>query len=360
MLCVRHSRGVRLRDERARGVRHPDTHYGTPQGDATTGDNFVAGAGWWVDPGADSYVDDPVRERPLSTNTFFEDAGTGKWVHPGKYYAYLDIKEAAWGYNSDYLYFKMKLFGKGSINDVSSDPDFGTFASGTHYNIIFNQRLDGEANGGILLQITGDETTLWTGPAGTFESKATHAYWDKGPGGGDVGDTAITTTKEDGDSAGDGFEATRISSDGKLGGSGPVALYGRITPGPDHVSTMPTVEIALNYKLWNDNAATYDLPDIDPEAITLLIFETDRGIKDNANYLWNDGSTIGQEGSPYKINDEVGDPITQLKEVYELDRLRWRTVGETPVVPLPSGAGLTVLGLASLAVARWRKRRAAG
>ena len=327
--------------------------YDTPQADATTGDNFVAGAGWWVDPGADSHVDDFVRERPLSTNTFFDHGGSGQWVHPGKYYAYLDIKTAAWGYNSTHLFFQLTLFGKASFNDASSDPDYGTFASGTLYNIILNQSPDGEANGGILLRITGDETDLWTGPAGTFESKATEAYWDKDA---DVGDSGITTTKEDGDSAGSGFEQTRISSDGKLGGSGPEALWGRITPGADSLATMPVVEIALNYQLWNSNAATYDLPNIDPAAISLLVFETDQGIKDNANYLWNDKYTIGEEGAPYDINDEVGDPITQLKNVYELDRLRWT---KTQVVPLPSGAGLTLLGLASLAIARWRKRRSA-
>ena len=37
------------------------------QADCVTGDNFVAGTsgGWYVDPGCDSYVNDPLRERPL-------------------------------------------------------------------------------------------------------------------------------------------------------------------------------------------------------------------------------------------------------------------------------------------------------
>lgn len=68
-------------------------------------------------------------------------------MHPGAYYGYLDIETVAFGFDNTYLYSKFTRYAKGSTNDVHSDQDFRTFASGTKYNIILGDEVNGEANG---------------------------------------------------------------------------------------------------------------------------------------------------------------------------------------------------------------------
>jgi hypothetical protein len=113
---------------------------------------------------------------------------------------------------------------------------------------------------------------------------------------------------------------------------------------------MPMVEIAFNYLLWNQNATAMSLPLIDPAQTTFLVFEANRGTKDNQNYLWNDKYTIGEEGSPYPEFDEHGAPINHLQNVYELDRLYWEMAvvpenGNTWSALIALGIGLACLSI---------------
>lgn len=302
--------------------------------DAVTGDNFITDQGWYVTPGADEHVNDLNRERPLGTQDF--SSQSGQWVHPGKYYSYLDIVSAQWGYDSQYLYFQQTLYGNWDMDDAIDDRDYGVFGSGTFYNIIVGQRPDFEANGSVLLRARGDEQNTW---ATVYNSKGTEGYEDQD---GDVGGSGIAVTKEDGDSAGNGYEFQAILTDGYiLDSNNPEVLFARIAGADLSDDSQPVVEIAFDYQTWNEFAEENDLQIITPEDISLIVFETNRGTQDNANYLWNDKYTIGEEGAPYDIVDENGDPIDQLGNVYELDRAYW-------TVPIPGTVWLLGGGLIGL------------
>ena len=321
------------------------------QQDCTTGDNFIAGEGWYVDPGCDSYVNDPTRERPLQNSAQFP-AG-GEWVNQGAYRADLDIETAAFGYDNQYLYFRMTQYGKG-FNASADDPrDFGAFASGTLYNILLNVTPDpptpaGEANGGIILSVMGDKQELWTGPLGSFGTLSNTGFWDENA---DVGGNGITITKEDGELAGNGWE-TKIVADGHIEGVSPNqdVLFARIAPGANDLAAKPVIEIAFDYVLWNAMvAADPGLgPSISPNAIHFLVFEANRGVKPEANYLWNDKWTRSEEGSPYNIANENNVLMEQMVNVYELDRYHW-------VIPEPGSLPLLIGGLAAMGL--WRRGR---
>lgn len=138
-------------------------------------------------------------------------------------------------------------------------------------------------------------------------------------------------------------------SDGYLlDSNNPQILFSRYTPGPDSDTTKPTIEIAFDYQTWN--ATSGSSFDMDPTALTLLVFETDRGIKDNANYLWNDKYTREEEGNPYDAN---------LGNVYQVDRYQWSFTDPDPdIVPEPqTGAIWFLLGLCCLSVRYLRRPR---
>ena len=60
------------------------------------------------------------------------------------------------------------------------------------------------------------------------------------------------------------------------------------------------IEIAFDYVLWNAIVAADPTwgPQILPTDIHFLVFEANRGVKPEANYLWNDKWTRSEEGSP--------------------------------------------------------------
>lgn len=315
--------------------------------DAVTGSNFIPSSGWYVTPGADSHVNDFTRERPLG-NQDFSSVG-GQWVHPGQYYAYLDIVSARWGYDNKYLYFKQELYGNWSMSNATDSRDYGVFGSGTLYDIILNQNPDPDrANGSVLLRITGDAKETWLGPSGQYLAKGTQGWQDSDNS---VSGNGITVTKENGDSSGNGYEYEAIKMDGYLdSGPKPEVLFARVTGAALTDNSMPYVEIAFDYETWNSYRSALGLQTIAPLDIKTIVFETNRGLKDNQNYLWNDKYTQGEEGSPYNILDENGVPITQLGNVYELDRAQW-------AVPVPPSVLLLASGLLGLVGFRRKFRR---
>jgi PEP-CTERM motif len=309
-------------------------------GDAVTGDNYISGQGWWVTPGADQYENDFIRERPLSTNTYhnYNDGSNNYWVQLGTYYSYTDIVSGTWGFDSNYLYFKTTLYGNweqtlGSIGGGLTT-NYGVFGSGTQYRIILGQLPNGEANYSILLDAEGSKKETWTGPLGDFYSDGNIAYWDST---GDVGRTGIMNTNE---GTLGGYDAKIIDNQ--------AYLLSRITPVEALQSSAypyPYVEIAFNYALWNSNADS-SLPLVNPSAITLLVFEANRGVKGESNYLWNDEWTRVEEGSPY---NELG--ITQFNNVDEVDRLLWSPT------PIPEPTTLFLLGSGLIGLAGYGRKK---
>ena len=340
--------------------------YGDTHTDFTTGDNFVEGHGWFVDPLADSHIIDPLRERPLGRDEFYFEPG-GNYVNPGPYYAYVDIKDAAFGSDDQYLYFKMTMFGKGSYDDMDSNMDESTFGYGADYTILLGQNSEGQANNSIKLTFSGEEASLRTGSGGQFNTTTGQGDYDAN---GDVGGSGINVTIEAGDTDGDGYESPKISG-GKLeNGAGADALFARIDPGEDSptpiapgtTGAMPVIEIALDYQLWNLVSSN---PSIDPNNVSFIVFEANRRVQDGSNYLWNDRYTIGEEGSPYPIQDEEGDQIEELDKVAEVDRVFYR--GGVPLEnspptlhsPLPGNLWMA-LSMVGTCVAIWFVRQRTG
>ncbi|MBB6430648.1 hypothetical protein [Algisphaera agarilytica] len=311
--------------------------YSLTVGDAITGDNEFTADGlqrWDVDPGADNYFED-FYERPTAQT--YEDRtkpGVGTVAAANEYFGYLDIKEGKYGYDDNYMYFQITLnTGVRKTDDGGVDGD--SFGSGTFYGIRLSDD-DPDGADGLLLRIAGDSKELW---GNTFDSKSAEGYFDAD---GDIGGPGGITTVNENPGSMTGYEATRIESDGGLSGDTDTkVLFSRII-GPEDGETidesvMPVIEIAFAYQVFNQQFANAA---VDPANLQYLEFESDRGLKDNANYLWNDKYSFTEAGTPYDSNN-------QPQNVYELDTVR--------LIPEPGSAAL-LLGLTGLA---WRRQRSA-
>ncbi len=242
--------------------------YTSTYGDAITGDNY----GFYVDAGADNYGADEY-ERP-ATQT--------------EYYGYLDITGADFGSDYKYMYFGIDVY---SQNSITSDGSVsGGFGSGTLYGV----RM-----GGLLLRVKGDDSVSHSD---TWVTGSNQGFWD-------------------GDGV-DGFE-TEVISDGAASGGEPV-LFARITFNPEGSAR---IELAFDYETWNQ---LYPDQHLDPAYLQYVVFEADRGMKDNTNYLWNE---------KYSESD-----------IYEVDTLTAYIHG------VPEPATLLLLGSGLLAGAAFRKR----
>ncbi len=301
--------------------------------DAVTGDNqFIGNDGkthWFVNTGADRYNADEY-ERPTSQTyknfTAEEILGTDSELQLGKtyyatdannpaYYQYLDIVSGRYDFDSQYLYFAIELYGDKKVgSDGTEVIDFG---ESSYYNIRLGETDN--ANNSLLLSSQNPKDLT-----DTFQAKETFGYYDRNS---DVGGTSITTVNENPGSL-DGYEK-EVIADGKAkdANSDPELLFSRRNTNGEG---KPIVEFAFDYKLYNE---LFSGTDINPEdGLAYLVFEANRGTKDNANYLWNDKYTIQEAGTPY--NDGNGEP----QDVYELDTL---TVKKPPIaqeIPEPSTA----------------------
>ena len=346
--------------------------------DATTGDNqFQLGNGdfgWFINSGADNYGQD-VYERPVIQQfrdlTIDSAAGddaellanvgndvfgtTGSSVN---YFEYIDIERARFGFDNQFMYFRIELFGEQKVgSDGSVTDDFG---EGTFYRV----RLGEDPDGAFSVMLSGELQADYqksenqgntTDMFNDNNLKAAKVFEDVDGDVGGPGGIAVTNENPGGLN---GFSLPTVD-DGVLKepDSGTEILYTRKVIGE------PWVEFAFNYAEYNAQRGT----NLDPtDGLPYLVFEANRGTKDNQNYLWNDKYTLDEAGSPYvdvggvqgsdpfanigNCSSTDGDfPCNQTENVYELDTL---TAGvSTPPTDLPAPGTLLIFGVGLAALA---------
>ena len=338
--------------------------------DAVTGDNQFFESNdqsgnprWFVDDAtdpdglADSYTND-YYERPTGdtfdpnvtagSNAFGND---GADVQIGKsysaaeeYHEYLDIVKGSSGFDSQYMYFKIEVYGRDTVNASGRTEDGLGVQNSTEYTIRFSGNLNG-ANGFKLSAVQPEQVIISNTQ---YLPDKTYGHRDSngsvgGPGG-------ITTPDEEDLIANfDGFEDQVINSDGRLApresGDGPhtgeAVLFTRTNDmGSGAVlGDVRFVEIAFDYLTYNEQ---FPEKAILPEDVLYLVFETNDGYLDNSNYLWNDKNSEGEAGSPYFGID--------LGNIDQLDTLRGF------LVPEPGSAALFGMGLTGIAYLGRRRR----
>lgn len=304
--------------------------------DAVTGTNAFWHEGnryWYVTPGSDSYQND-FYERPTA-QTYKLNNGI---FSAEEYFEYIDIQSAHVGYDSQYLYVKIDMFGVNKSTKDGVDTKVGLEER-------YGFRIGGQEDGRNSMLFVVDQPSKANNPNTTFSPLKTFGYKDAD---GDVGGrgifnggaTGLSVTKTDNpleEQGMNGYE-TQIVSDGKLQ-NGQTVLYSRIDP-----SREATVELALDY-------VALGLSESDLLGTKYLEFEAIKGgPKDPQNYLWNDKYTNVEAGSPNPGAGGFSEFGTQgLGNIYELDTLRGAAI-------VPEPATMLTLGLGGLLVAL-RKRR---
>ncbi|MHC5061270.1 MAG: hypothetical protein ACYTFK_09335 [Planctomycetota bacterium] len=304
--------------------------------DAITGDNeFIATDNkhyWFTNTGADVYGIDKY-ERPNVQTDVTRTVKVGgvigsdpslaegnSYVVNGtsdpSYFAYIDIVSGSYdpgrntGEDAGFLYFGIELFGdyRAGLDGTRND-DF-VFGDGTQYRI----RMSADSEGSKGLLIGSDAGTDYSkGDYDNWSTKKTYGFLDTD---GDVGGPGGIATPDEG--TGDGYDADVIKSDGKTGNTEEEVLWTRYRH--DDVTGRSFVEFAFDLGTFQQSYSNFDF---DPTNIGDLVFETTRGLKDEANYLWNDEYNESEAGSPY---------ILATQNIYELDNLR----SGFPVIPAPS------------------------
>jgi hypothetical protein len=305
--------------------------YSVHVNDAITGDNQFTSGGlhyWYVNTGADSYPND-VYERPTVQTYTQQTIGTmvgsdteysvGASVPAAggsspTYYGYIDIVKGHYGYDSQYMYFGIELYSTEKVgDDGTATADFG---EGTYYNV----RISEDPNGKFGLDISGQAQADYVKTEySNYNQAKAFGYQDTA---GDVGGPNGITTPDEG--VVDGFDDP-IIADGKLVSNGNDILWTRYTT----TTGRPMVEFAFDYTVYNSDPAY----NIDPsDGLAYLVYDADRGLKDNQNYLWNDEYSLAEAGTPY-------DADNQPQNIYELD---------TVTVPIPGAVWLLGTGLIGL------------
>lgn len=273
--------------------------------DAVTADNAFTGADgktyWTVDAGADQYQID-MYERPTAQTFQVVRAADGtERFAASEYFSNLDVVQGRAGFDANFLYISIKVAG---LDKLTSG---GASREGLVYQYGFRLATNPDGGGGLL--VVADQPGLKN--AGRYGSESTFVYRDAN---GDVGGTGLDVTKSDrtAEVSGNGYERV-LASDGRTN-SGQRVLWVRTS-----ASDPTVVEFALNYRAVGLTADQL-------RALPFLEFEANKGLKDPANYSWNDEYTKSEAGSPYRAT--AGDPSksefgTQgLGNIYELDTLR--------------------------------------
>jgi hypothetical protein len=300
-------------------------------GDAVTGDNEYLGTDgkrrWDVDAGADQYQNE-VYERPTIQSY---DTNSGRFSAQ-EYFQNLDIVEARVGFDAQYLYVAVDLFGRDK-SDQGGDTEEGLV-----YEYAVRLAFDPDGRYGILLR--ADQPELKNGT--TFGLLGNLGMVDTdgdvggrgGPLHGNPGPTGLSVTKQDnpleesGGSSGslNGYDDDVIA-DGLFGAT-PV-LWSRVDPNDDTV-----VEFAWDYTAFGFEASDFAfVPYLDMQAVK-------GDPQDPKNYFWNDKYNKLEAGSPYDLAEFGGNG---LGSIYELD-----TVRDGGVIPEPGTAFLLALGLVGL------------
>lgn len=323
--------------------------------DAITGDNaFFASDGnryWTVDPGADSYQNDfyerPTVQTLVGGPSYFAIDGTFATY---EYFEYLDIVSAQAGFDNQYLYIAIDMFGLDKSTTDGVDTEVGLVE---RYGFRISNDPDGR--NGLLLTTDNPLNNLGT----TFGQLGTFGYEDTdGDVGGrglinGAGSSGLTVTKTDEpleesgpNGSMNGYDSVVIS-DGISESDGTSVLWARIDPNDETI-----VELAFDYSAFGFSIADLGiLPYLEFEAIK-------GGAKDPQNYLWNDKYTDNEAGSPNPgAVSGLSEFGTQgLGNIYELDTLR----GGAITVPEPASLILTLMGFAWVGgAARARRRRTA-
>ena len=317
--------------------------------DAVTGDapnfflNHEGKRRWVVDAGADSYQND-FYERPTTEQFIYESilGSPATMIYGAKeYIEYIDIKQGKAGFDSQYLYISIKMFGRDDETDGTQPTDSVTKGLVERYGFRIGGSLDDpQSRGGYLM--TADNPETKSGPNTVFAPIGTFGWHDTNF---DVGGTGISVTKEDREEEvqGNGYE-TVVIGDGMIKSGvheNEVALYTRLDPNDP---TQTTVEFALDYGLLGlTTAQVANLGYLEFEAIK-------GGPKDRATYVWNDEYNKTEAGSPYHGSGDLSEFGTQgLENIYELDTLRVGTI------PEPSAA-VAFLAIGAGAISRRRSR----
>jgi len=201
-----------------------DPTYSSTFDDAQTGDNsFIANDGkryWTIDAGADSYQND-YYERPTTQNYQVRTLPGGEErFAANEYYENLDITQARAGFDSNYLYFSIDLYGRDKSTENGVDTPEGLLY---RYGVRLSPSAADGGNG-FSFWATQPEPTHGT----TWGLQKNTGYFDTN---GDVGGTGLSVTKQDlfSESLDNGYE-TDIIVDGKRLGTGEDVFWSRISP----------------------------------------------------------------------------------------------------------------------------------
>lgn len=279
--------------------------------DCVTADNRFRGSDgkwfWDVDPGCDIYQHD-VYERPMTQEFIFTRGRFGA----KEYFEYLDIVQAKAGFDSQYFYVAIKMFGRDHITSDGSRDRKGMIER-------YGFRLSTDPDGRYGMLVVSDQPEVKNSPNTRFGPLGTFVYVDEDGdvGGASSGPTGRSITKSDNPDEEDGMTGyeTPIVSDGRLDG-GRRVLWVRLDPNDRTI-----VEFALDYRRVGLTAG-------DLNRLRYLDFEAIKGgPKDPQNYLWNDKYTKQEAGSPnYGGNGRSEFGTNGLQNIYEVDTLRGRSL----------------------------------
>jgi hypothetical protein len=226
-------------------------------------------------PKSDVYLSGLLSDAEAATDsTVFSTEGN-------LYFEFLDITRAEMGHSGDWMFFRIELFGDAEVtSDLERKAGFGT---STFYTVrLGNNANPLKANSGIAIRNLRQATI--TDQWSTTDARV---FFDSNGDASGIGGVNVANPP---DAAGDGYNL----DEGNNGW-----LYVRRVPvtfiGPGGTVSRPAVELAFNYKKYNQDRAR----NFTPQSVSYVEFDAARGgAKDSQNYLWNDEYTLAQAGSP--------------------------------------------------------------
>ncbi|MBN1917643.1 MAG: PEP-CTERM sorting domain-containing protein [Verrucomicrobia bacterium] len=326
----------------------PSPTYLTTVGDDVTGDNeFVGSDGkrrWTVDAGADDYQNE-IYERP-TIDSFDTVDGV---FSTQQYYQNLDIIEGKVGWDSQFLYVSIEMYGR-----AKSDQG-GDSIEGMKYEYGFRFSTDPDGRYGYLVRT--EFGAPLSSPVFVAEKNLVFLDTDGDIGGrggplfGNPGPTGLGVTKQDnpleesGGASGsmNGYDSQLVADGALLIGlnAGEEVVFSRINP--DNLSI---VEIAFDYTAFG---LTLD----DISGIGYMDLQAIKGSPtDPQNYFWNDKWTKLEAGSPYDLADfGAQNGVGGYNAIDELDTLRICI----PDTMVPEPGTISLLALGGLLILRKRR-----